>query len=169
MPTNTMNTICPECGTSFPYRSNKRFCSSNCRKAESRKKQRAAKPVNAMNCPSVRREQHEVFELAQRLAEKLYSLPPFERLGYLEHLVQLARSGDFPKLRKIMTNPKFIYPNPKDKHLFIGSPVAYCTIAQAADRYCRHSPWQASVAEVVRGEVPEPPTGEVLDEVAEAA
>ena len=162
-------TNCPECGTAFPYRSNKRFCSSTCRKAESRKRQRKANPVNAKNSPSVRREQHEVFELAQRLAEKLYSLPPFERLGYIEHLVQLARSGDCPKLRKIMTNPNFIYPNPENKHLFWRGSSVYCTIAQAADRYCRFSPWQASVAEVVRGEVPEPPTGEILDELSEAA
>ncbi|WP_353338327.1 hypothetical protein, partial [Pseudooceanicola nitratireducens] len=126
MPTKTPNTICPECGTPFPYRSNKRFCSSKCRKAESRKAQRADQPVNATNRPSVRREQHEVFELAQRLAENLYSLPPSERLGYIEHLVQLARSGDCPTLRKIMTNPKFIYPNPESRHLFWRGSSVYC-------------------------------------------
>lgn len=152
---------CAECGKAFPYRSNKRFCSPTCRKAQSQKRQRKANPVNAQNCRTTRREQHEVYELADRLAETLYSLPPAERLGYMEELVQLARSGAQPKLRKIMTNPMLIYPDLQDKKLFWRGETVYCTIAQAADRYCRQSSWQASVSKVVRGQVPEPPTGEV--------
>ena len=169
MPPHNRQSECPECGTTFPYRSNKRFCSSSCRKAESQKRQRKTNPVNAKNSPTTRREQHEVYELADRLAETLYSLAPAERLGYIEELVQLARSGDQPKLRKIMTNPAFIRPNPQDTYLFWRGTSAYCTIAQAADIYCRYSPWQASVTKVVRGQVPEPPTGEVHDALAKAA
>lgn len=169
MPSHNRQSTCAECGTAFPYRSNKRFCSSSCRKAESQRRRRKVNPVNAKNGPATRREQHEVYELAGRLAETLYSMPPAERLGYMEELVQLARSGDCPKLRKILTNPAFIRPNPQDEHLFWRGSPAYCTIAQAADRYCRNSPWQASVAKVVRGQVPEPPTGEVHDALAAAA
>lgn len=169
MPPQNRRSKCPECGTAFPYRSNKRFCSPACRKAESQKRQRKANPVNAQNSPTTRHEQHEVYELADRLAETLYTKPPAERLGYIEELVQSARSGKHPRLRKIMTNPTFLYPNPKDKHLFWRGTSAYCTIAQAADLYCRNSPWQASVTKVVRGQVPEPPTGEVHDALATAA
>lgn len=163
MSTPNRHSICPACGNQFPYRSNKRFCSSSCRKADSRDRLRKAVPVNAQNSPATRREQHEIYELAGLLAEKLYSLPPFDRFGYIEEMIQIARSGDHPKLRKIMTNPAFIYPNPSDKHLFWRGTSEYCTIAQAADRYCRYSPWQASVSDVVRGDAAEPPTGEIDD------
>ncbi len=169
MPPHNRQSKCPECSTAFPYRSNKRFCSPACRKAESQKRLREANPVNAQNSITTRREQHEVYELADRLAETLYSKPSAERLGYMEELVQLARSGDQPKLRKIMTNPAFIYPDKQDKKLFWQGRPVYCTIAQAADRYCRNSPWQASVSRVVQGEVPEPPTGEIHDALATAA
>lgn len=169
MPSHNRQSTCPECGAAFQYRSSKRFCSPACRKAESQKRRREANPVNAKSSPTARREQHEVYELADRLSETLYNLPPIERLGYMEELVQLARSGDCPKLRKIMTNPAFIRPNPKDTHLFWRGTSVYCTIAQAADLYCRNSPWRASVDKVVRGQVPEPPTGEVRDTLAVAA
>lgn len=169
MPSRNRQSTCPECGTAFPYRSNKRFCSPTCRKNESQKRRRKDNPVNAQNNPTTRREQHEVYELADRLTETLYSMPLTERLGYMEELVQLARSGDCPKLRKIMTNPAFIRPSRQDRKLFWRGSSEYCTIAQAADRYCRYSPWQASVAKVVRGQVPEPPTGEVHEALAAAA
>ena len=125
--------------------------------------------MNAATSPAEWRKQHEVFELAARMAETLYSMPPFKRLGYIEEIVQLARSGGCPRVRQILTMPKLIYPNPQEKHLFLRGDRSYCTISQAADRYCRISPWNAEVAEVVRGEVPEPPTGEVTKEVAAAA
>ena len=166
----TTQSTCPECGGIFPFRSNKRFCSPNCRKAESRKRDRRKSPANAANNPSIRREQHEIYELSIRLAETLYSLPPAARLGYIERIIWLARDGHCPKVRKILTNPAFIRPDYDKKHLFYRrQPFSFCTIAQAANRYCLTSPWNASVAQVVRGEVPEPPTGEVMDEECLAA
>ena len=160
---------CPECGIDFPYRSNKTFCSPRCRKASSQRERRRREPANAANSLSVRREQHEVFELASRMAETLYTMPLGQRLGYIEEIVQLARSGDYPRVRQILTMPKLIYPNPQEKHLFLRGDRSYCTISQAADRYCRSSPWNAGVADVVRGKVPDPPTGEVTEEAAAAA
>lgn len=162
-------TSCRKCGTSFPYRSNKHFCSPRCRKSHSQQARRQKTPANATNDKGVRREQHETFELADRLAHNLYRLPPSERLGYVNGLVEAARSGKHPKLRKILTNPQFIRPDPRDKKLFYKRSSAYCHIAQAADLYCRHSPWRASVDAVVTGKVPEPPTGEVVACAAVAA
>ncbi len=160
---------CPACGNDFLYRSNKKFCSASCRKASSQRDRRKQRPANAANSRSIRREQHEIFELADRMAETLYTMPPGQRLGYIEEIVQLARSGRCPQVRKILTNPDLILPNPDKKHLFYRGCRSYCTISQAADRYCRNSSWSAGVAEVVRGEVPDPPTGEVTAEVAVAA
>lgn len=160
---------CPWCGNVFPFRSNKQFCSASCRKASSQKVRREQRPVNAANSPTTRREQHEAFQLATSLAKNLYEMPPYERLGYIEEIIQLGRSGKYPILRRVLTMPAFIRPNPLDKHYFFRGCSAYCTISQAADRYCRSSPWNAGVAEVVRGEVPEPPTGEVIEELRSAA
>lgn len=169
MSTTPSSTICPVCGEDFPYRSNKTFCSASCRKASSQRDRRRKQPENAANSRSVRREQHEVFELASRMAETLYNMPPSQRLGYIEEIVQLARSGNCPQVRKILTMPAMIHPNPDKRHLFLRGCRNYCTISQAADRYCRSSPWNAGVADVVRGNVPEPLTGEVTEELATAA
>ncbi|WP_073257439.1 hypothetical protein [Shimia gijangensis] len=103
------------------------------------------------------------------MAETLYTMPPGQRLGYIEEIIQLARSGQCPRIRKILTMPALIRPDPTKKHLFYQGRKSYCTISQAANRYCRASPWDAGIADVVRGKVPEPPTGEVdeaLDLVA---
>jgi hypothetical protein len=155
--------ICPQCGASFELRSNKRFCSPTCRKLYSQQQARSERPANASSSPSIRREQGELFDLAMRMAERLYTLPPGERLGYLKDVVDLARSGRCPKLRKILTFPNLLYPDRENKGLFWRrSPSTYCTISQAADRYCWKF-WGAGVADVVKGIAPEPPTGEVLD------
>lgn len=99
-----------------------------------------------------------------RMAERLYTMPPGERLGYLETIIRLARDGHSPLVRDILTTPKLIKPNPNDRWLFFrSSPGVYCTISQAANRYTLWSPWAAPIALVVRGEVPEPPTG-VIEE-----
>lgn len=164
-----ITSTCPVCGRAFVYRSNKRVCSATCRKAQHREKDRRENPANASCSPSVRREQAEVFDLAMRLAETLYSLPPSRRLGYIEGLVQIARNGEHPKLRKVLTNPHLVKPNPVEKHLFWRRSHAYCTIAQAANRYCLSSPWGASVQDVVRGKTPDPPTGEVFEHLTRAA
>lgn len=154
--------VCPECGRDFPYRSNKKFCSASCRKASSQRERRQRLPANAANSRTIRRDQHEIFDLAMRMAERLYSMSPFARFGYLEEIIQVARNGQCPKTRKILTMPALIRPNPNNKHLFYRRCPSFCTISQAADIYCRVSPWNAGVAKVVRGEVPEPPTGEII-------
>jgi hypothetical protein len=151
------------CGQVFAYRKSKNYCSATCRKAEHQRKKRQHTPLNATNCREVRREQAELFDLAMRLAETLYSMPPGERYGYVEQLIRAARSGEYPRLRKVLTIPKLVRPTPQERHLFWRRSPAYCTIAQAADIYCRVSPWGASVNQVVSGKVPEPPTGEVLE------
>lgn len=162
------DTKCPQCGALFPFRSNKLFCSPTCRKLYSQQKARSDSPANATNSRSVRRDQAELFDLAMRMAERLYSLPPMERLGYLKDVVDIARSGRSPKVRKILTYPVFLRPDRNKERLFWRrSPSVYCTISQAADRYCRKF-WSAGVVDVVRGLVPEPPTGELFDMQLEA-
>ena len=160
---------CPQCGVSFPFRSNKRFCSPTCRKLHSQRELRAKSPAIADNSRDIQREQMECFDLAMRMAEHLYTLPPAERFGYIKDIVDLGRSGECPRVRKILTFPNLLYPDPCRKHLFWRRcPSTHLTISQAADRYCRHF-WKASVVDVVRGIAPEPPTGEIPDEPQLAA
>jgi len=157
--------LCPNCGNLFPYRSNKTYCSSNCRKAHSKRQSRRETPVNARYNFTKAREQYEKFELAERLAERLYSIPPRDRLGYLESIIRLARDGHCPKVRDILTTPQLIRPNPQNRYLFYrGRPSVYCTIAQAANRYTVWSPWSSTVDRVVKGLAAEPPTGEVYED-----
>ena len=166
------HTLCPSCGILFPYRSNKTFCSPNCRKAHSKREARREKPANALSSRYKARHQYEKYDLAMRMAERLYTMPPGERLGYLETVIQLARGGHSPLVRDILTTPQLLKPNPDHRYLFWRkAPQSYCTITQAANRYCLWSPWAAPVFHVVTGKVPEPPTGEVfpdgsIDEVS---
>jgi hypothetical protein len=170
MSTSPTHNVCPECQFEFPFRSNKRFCSPTCRKASAQKKDRANNPANAENSISVRQDQSADFDLALRMAETLYTMPPNQRLGYIEYIVQLARSGKCPRLRRILTNPDLIKPDPEKKYLFYrGLPKVYCTLSQAANRYALFSPWGTGVAEVVRGIAPEPDTGEVKEDRVLAA
>ncbi|GGE46794.1 recombination protein NinG [Actibacterium pelagium] len=157
--------VCPNCGTLFKYRSNKTYCSPKCRKNASKKRERINTPANAANSLTKAREQAEKFDLALRMAERLYSLPPFERLGYIETIIRLARDGHSPLVRDILLTPQLLLPNPEDKHLFHRrQPLSYCTISQAANRYCIWSPWANQLLAVVRGDAPEPPTGEVFSD-----
>lgn len=152
---------CPHCGGRFPFRRNKRFCSATCRKLNSQQQARSLRPANASNSRSIRRDQEELFDLAMRMAERLYTMPPGQRLGYVKEVVDLARSGRCPKVRKVLTLPALIRPDKSRKGLFWRrSPATYCTISQAADFYCRKF-WGAGVVDVVRGVASEPSTGEV--------
>lgn len=161
MPNTKPTSLCIECGDTFPFRSNKRFCSPRCRKQNSQKAIRRASPMNAEHSPTTRRDQRVTYDRAMRLAEELYTRPIDERLGFMENLIQLARSGEDPTLARILTLPALLRPDPNKPWLFWRRNKTYCTIAQAANRYCRVSPWNASVTAVVRRKVPEPPTGEV--------
>lgn len=102
----------------------------------------------------------EFFDLARRMAERLYSLPPFQRLGLIREVIALARAGN-PALRRLLTHHLLLRPDPNPSWLFHRrAPAVYLTIAQAADRYCRRF-WGHRVADVVSGRAPEPPSGEV--------
>lgn len=157
------HTLCPSCGTLFPHRASKTFCSPNCRKSHSKRATRRERPANATSSPYKARHQYEKYDLAMRMAERLYTMPPGQRLGYLETIIQLARGGHSPLVRDILTTPQLLNPNPEKRFLFWRkAPKAYCTITQAANRYCLWSPWASPVFHVVTGKVPEPPTGEVF-------
>ncbi len=159
------HTLCLACGSFFSFRKNKSYCSARCRKAESKRRERQQTPANAKSSCHKARQQEEKFELALRMAEKLYTSPPEERLGYIEAIIQLARNGDSPIIRDILTTPKLLKPNPEERWLFHRKqPRAYCTIAQAANRYTLGSPWCTSVDRVVKGLVPDPATGEVFED-----
>jgi len=97
------------------------------------------------------------------MAERLYSLPPCERWGYLKDLIDEARSGN-TKLREILSNYKLLHPHPQnDKWMFPRKSRAYYTIAQAAERYCWFF-WGFGVVKVVYNRVPEPDDGVVPPE-----
>lgn len=101
------------------------------------------------------------FDRAARLAEALYTVPPEKRLGFMQQLIGEARAGN-TKLREVLTNQKLLRPNPiEEKHLFYRSESTFCTIAQAAQYYCKRY-WKANVADVAYNRVEEPETGEVI-------
>ena len=137
-----------------PRRKDMKFCHSNCRKAHSRG------PQNSRYSRAKARHNTRFFETARRMGETLYSLPPQERLGHMKGLIDEARQGN-TQLRAILSNHKLIHPNPVSEFwLFPRSSWAFCTIAQAAQNYCKRY-WHSDVADVVYGRVPEPDTGEV--------
>lgn len=121
--------------------------------------------MNAASRPTVKRQQAEDYDLMKRLGERFYlQTPPAQRLGFVERHIQLARSGQCPQLRRILTNPTFIRPDKEELGLFTRrSSSAYMTFPQAAHAYCKHSAWKSNVQDVVRGVTPEPPTGEYPD------
>lgn len=161
--------VCAHCGACFAYRPSKRHCSPACRKAASQKAKRRVSPVNADRSNEERWRQHRDFELADRLAEMLYTLPTAgERLQFVSDVVNLARSGECARLRRILTLPMLIRPDPNKRWLFWRRDPNYCTFPQAADRFCRASAWRASVVDVVRCNVPEPETGEVVEDAKAA-
>ena len=78
----------------------------------------------------------------------------------MKALIDEARAGN-TALREILSNWKLRHPNPQtERWLFPRGSPSYCTIAQAAQNYCKKF-WHANVADVVYCRVPEPPTGEV--------
>lgn len=147
-----MKTKCLYCENEFTGRSNKKYCSANCRKNASRG------PQTSANSPTKKRENLASLDTAMRMAERLYTLPPSERLGYMKDLVDQARAGDV-YLRRTFTNPMLLKGSERWLHWRLD--FTYKTIAQAADAYCRKF-WGAGVQDVVYGIVEEPATGEVL-------
>lgn len=145
---------CPQCLAQFRFRKSKTYCRPKCRIYASRPVQ------NSQNSPTKRRQNLILFDTARLMGERLYSLPPQERLGHMKALIDEARAGN-TALREILSNWKLIHPNPQtERWLFPRGSPSYCTIAQAAQNYCKKF-WRANVADVVYCRVPEPPTGEV--------
>jgi ribosomal protein S27AE len=153
---------CPQCGSTFmKRRKDQTYCKDTCRKLTYQKKDRAANPMNSQSSQAKRRTNLEFFDTALRLAERLYTTPPHQRLGFMKHLIDTARSGD-KKLQDILTNQYLLRDPNKEKSLYyLRRPTCYKTIAQAADAYCRKF-WGASVANVVKGIADEPEAGEVV-------
>jgi len=147
--------VCAHCRKTFSYRPNKRFCSSNCRKRNNEGIK------NSVFSLAKRRENGEFFERSLRLAEVVYSAPPYERLGIMKDLIAEARTGEDRQLMDILTNQKLLRPNPAhETWLFYKGQRSYCTIAQAANNYCKRF-WKADARAVIYEKIPEPPTGEL--------
>jgi len=153
---------CPVCSDVFiPKRRDQKYCSPRCRTQKYQREDRGKNPKNAKVSPSVRKENHEQRQRARELAETLFGIPPCERLGFMKTLIDAARSHD-ADLRSIFTDPTLLMASPDEPRLFHRRcPWTYRTISQAGNAYCRKF-WNASVSEVVRGNAPEPQTGEVL-------
>ena len=147
---------CPKCNKPVNGRSNKIYCSSNCRKRDNEFTR------NSFCSVTKRRENTEFFYRAVRLSETYYCMPPAERLGFIKELIDYAReSKDDAQIRDILSNYKLLHPNPReDFFLFYRGKPHHLTIAQVTARYCKRF-WKANVREVVYGRAPEPPTGEV--------
>jgi hypothetical protein len=153
---------CQKCEKAFYGRSNKKFCSSKCRKLSSQQTIRTTTPVNSKNSKCKKREQYELFDTALRLAEILYTLPPSERLGFMEHLILMARSGEHPKLKQILKMPTLLKANSENELLFWRHAAAnHRTILQAANNYCERF-WKRNVIFVMNNLDYEPNTGEVI-------
>lgn len=87
--------FCLRCNRGFSYRSNKKFCSSNCRKRY------CEGTANSGLSPKKRAENTMLFDRAQRLGEVFYSKKIDERLGFLKEMIDLARSGQDNHLRLV--------------------------------------------------------------------
>ena len=154
---NTKEGVCLHCGHTFKYRSNKKFCSDNCRKRNNEGTN------NSFLRKTKRRDNAMLFDRAMRLAEGLYTLPPIQRLGFVKDLIDVARQGEDAQLRDILSNYRLLRANPKtETHFFYRGSRDYRTIAQVASNYCKRY-WLAEVKDVVYNRVPEPPTGEVVE------
>lgn len=146
--------LCLHCKATFPYRSNRKFCSGNCRKSHSRGLR------NRTSSATKRREEEEKFDRAQRLGDMLFDMHSRDRLGFVCQLVEEARQGNM-LLREVLTCPKLLKKKARPEYRPRWDP-RLPTITQAADAFCRRF-WNAPVFDVVLNRVPEPPTGEVTD------
>jgi hypothetical protein len=148
--------ICPKCSDIFIVRRrDAQFCSRKCQRNSSRG------PRTIQHSPTERRRNQDHYCRALQLAADLYSTPPNQRLGFIKDLIDAARSND-SQLRSIFTDPKLLFPNRNEPWWFYRRcPSSYCTISQAADRYCRKY-MGSGVREVVSPNYSEPETGEVL-------
>ena len=91
------------------------------------------------------------------MADRLYDLPPFERLGHMKELIDEARGGN-TKLRNLLSNYYLRHPNKADRWLHARGNRQFFTIAQAANAYCWRY-WGTHVSNVVYDRCDEPETG----------
>jgi hypothetical protein len=107
-----------------------------------------------------RRDNLELFDLAMRMQERLFTMPVGQRLGYVKDLIDAARSGD-TQTRAVLANKMLLHGNSHHLHRLMHRVPGDKTITQCADAYCRKF-WGVGVIAVVNGDAPEPPTGEVI-------
>jgi len=153
--------VCPVCNKNFiKKRRDQESCSTRCRKQKYQKRDRINNPKNSQSSYAVKMRNMRQRIRARELAATLFGIPPCERLGFLKTLVDAARSHD-ADLKSIFTDQTLLRASPNEPWLFHRRcPWSYPTISQAGNAYCRKF-WNASVTEVVKGNVPEPDTGEV--------
>lgn len=97
---------CPACGTSFTRkRSNQAYCSRPCQRKTSRNSARGDR--SAEN----RKRSWKHYERAARLTEMIYSTPPQERLGMMQHILSFIPHD--AGLRNILTDPELHMKPPK--------------------------------------------------------
>jgi hypothetical protein len=159
-----IKSVCPQCGDLFEYRSNKTFCSPKCRKAHSKLvlREGQTKTINK-TLPSEQRQNLELKHLNLVLCEKVYTMSPGERVGYVEDVLQMARHSEGGLLRHLLSNKKYQYPNREQTSLFFRrSPQSYKTFPQICNHYLLNSPWGCYLSDFLKGGIPEPSTGEVL-------
>ena len=75
---------CVNCSTEFQFRSNKKFCSSNCRKRYGETKK------NSARSPTKWRANMELFDRASRISEIYFQLPVPERDKFMCDLIERA-------------------------------------------------------------------------------
>lgn len=159
----TREALCPHCGELFQFRSNKTFCSQKCRKAHHKMVMRNDTKATKNNMlPSEQRQNLELRHLNLVLSEKVYTMPPSERMGYVEGVLQVARHSEGGLLSALLANKKYQYPDPTDLLMFFRcAPKAYKTFPQLCNHYLLNSPWHCYLEHFLKG-VPDPSTGEVL-------
>jgi len=145
---------CLHCHCEMSYRANKKYCSDQCRQYGNRSKQ------NSQSSPAKARQNYELFDTARLMADRLYDLPPFERLGHMKALIDEARGGN-TQLRELLSNFRLRNPSNNERWLYARGSREYMTIAQAANAYCYRF-WGTHVTNVVYDRCDEPEIGEVL-------
>jgi hypothetical protein len=102
---------CPACAAEFmPKRTNQKYCTPSCQKASTRNTSRGSRVSETKG----RSAYH--YERAMRLAEMLYTAPPQERLGVMQHILLRA------------------HPNKDNRPFFRGRDK---TFPQAANKYTK--------------------------------
>lgn len=160
--------LCTVCGCFFNFRANKTYCSAKCRKKAFKKScQRDARyHINTQSVDAKKRKEL-LYDLNSVLSERLYTMRPEARLGYIEEVLQYARTGACGLLTELLKNKKFQYPKTSNRRMFFrGQPRSYCSFPQACNRYLIVSPHSMYLSQFLQ--MPEdhegPHTGEVYGE-----